>query len=512
MSVIEDLRGLLRLRLLRLLAYTVLMAVTGAACLSFRFSVLDPDIWWHLKVGEWIRQHWAVPHNGILCYTAANRPWVAYSWGYEVLLSNSYSWFGLMGIAWFGVVLTMAVAVTTFWALHRTSGSFWKAWLLAAASLAAFLFSVMPRPMFFSMMLYGVLLTLLLEAQRTNRVRLLYWLPPVFVLWANFHIQFVYGLLVLGLYAGVHILKQIASARRINFGVELTPALPARPLLAVLAACFLGSCIGPYSYHLYQVVLEYSNAKITYAIIMELQALSFQTWQHYVEALLAVGAFFAVGWKRKIDPFTLALLCFATVSGFRTWRDAWFLSMTAALLIADAFANDPSLPVEEQPVPAGRRFLEYAAVGGALAVLLVLLASNVDFTPRELDRTISADYPVDAVNYLRRNPVPGPVFNSFLWGGFLMWYQPQFPVAIDGRNDLYGEEADARNFKTENGNPSYAQDPWLNAAGFVLLRRDAPLTNMLATDKRFTVIYHDDVAVIFVPRNPPRATLPLPAQ
>src|SRR6266536_4244651 len=111
MSAIEEVRGLLRLRILQLLALTALIAAVGAVSFLFRHSVLDLDIWWHLKVGDWIVDHHTVPHTGILSYTVANRPWIAYSWGYEVLLSRAYAWFGLMGVALFGVGLTLTVAL-----------------------------------------------------------------------------------------------------------------------------------------------------------------------------------------------------------------------------------------------------------------------------------------------------------------------------------------------------------------------------------------------------------------
>ena len=52
-----------------------------------------------------IVEHLAVPHTGILSRTAANR-----SWGYEVLLSRAYAWFGRLGIGLYGTFLTLAVA------------------------------------------------------------------------------------------------------------------------------------------------------------------------------------------------------------------------------------------------------------------------------------------------------------------------------------------------------------------------------------------------------------------
>lgn len=478
------------------------MTAVATQCLIARLCVLDPDLWWHLKVGDWILQHRAVPHTGILSYSAANRPWIAYSWGYEVLLSKAYGIFGFMGIAWFGVGLTIAVAIAVFWGLRRTISSFWKAWLIAAPTLGAFLFSLMPRPVFFSMILYTIMLTLLLQAQRENRIKLLYVLPLLFGLWANLHIQFIYGLFTFGLFVAAHVLKTLVSSRKIANGFTFTTTLSVRPLLAILGCCVLASCIGPYSYHLFQVVADYGNAKFSYSIIIELQALSFKVWEQYVEALLALTAFFAIGWKKKLDPFALLLLSFASVCAFRTWRDAWYLCVTAALVIADTFAEESTPSDQEEIVPAGRRMVEYAGVGSAVVVLTLLLAQNLSFTPRELDRAISRGYPVNALNYLRKHPLPGPIYNSFGWGGFLMWYQPQYPVAIDGRNDLYGDKMDEENYHTENGEASYAKDALLNNASFVLMKPESPLSKRLAYDDRFSVFYSDATAVIFTRKTP----------
>src|SRR5271166_3829620 len=106
----DQLRAILRLRALRLGAVAALFVVIGEMALRLKYFVLDSDIWWHLKVGDWIVEHAAVPHTGILSRTAANRPWVAYSWGYEVLMSRAYAWFGLLGIGLYGTLLTIGVA------------------------------------------------------------------------------------------------------------------------------------------------------------------------------------------------------------------------------------------------------------------------------------------------------------------------------------------------------------------------------------------------------------------
>ena len=127
MSAANELRALLRLRWLQLLALAALLVTVGVIAFNLKFSVLDLDIWWHLKVGDWIVQHRAVPHNGLFSWTAADRPWVAYSWGYEILMSRAYAWFGLLGIGIYGTLLTLGVAYSIYWMARRLSGRFWLA-------------------------------------------------------------------------------------------------------------------------------------------------------------------------------------------------------------------------------------------------------------------------------------------------------------------------------------------------------------------------------------------------
>ncbi len=491
MSVVQDLIGLSKLRVLRLAALTALIVGAGTLCLARKLFALDPDMWWHLSVGDWIVHNHAFPQNGIFSGTAANRPWMAYSWGYEVLLSRSYDWFSFVGMGLFGTGLTIAVALAVFVMLHRISGRFWVAWALSILVYAAFLFNIAPRPLFFSVVLFAITLTLLFEAQRSGRIQFLYWLPLVFLLWANIHIQFIYGLGVVGLFAGTNLLQRIAIRFRVYPDSLQRPTLPVLQPFAILACCALVACVGPYSYHLYRQAFVISQSKIMYKMIIELQALSFQYVNQYLELLLAVGAYFALGWQKKIDPFKLALLLFASVFAFRTWRDAWFLCVVAAAVIAD-------FPAPEGKSEHSIRWSGWAAVGLASILLLGLAVRNTDFNTRGLDRVISSEYPVDAVNFLRRNPVGGPLYNSFDWGGFLIFYMPRYPVSIDGRTDLYGDAMDEQYYATEKAELSYKIDPLLNEAGVVILKNKSPIVKMLFSDRRFRVIYRDDLAVILV--------------
>jgi hypothetical protein len=493
MSATQELRALLRLRIVQLAALAVLLSAVGVIAFSIKLCILDLDIWWHLKVGDWIVQHAAVPHTGILSRTAADRPWVAYSWGYEVLMSRAYAWLGILGIGLYGTLLTIGAAFAVYWMLRRISGRFWTAWLLTLACCYPFLFMIMPRPVFFSIILFCVVLALLFEANRSGRVQTLYWLPLIFLLWANLHIQFIYGLAPVGALLGAGILLWLLERIGKSLAFLAPQTLPVGKLALIFATCILATCIGPYSYHLYGVVAEYSKAKSAYSLIVELQPLTFRAMNHYVQLLLCAAAFIAVGWQKRVDLFKLALLALAAVVAFRTMRDSWFLCTIAAACIADVLAERGESDKSETG-------LELAGVFAVVAITLLLFARGVGFTQQGLDQAISRRFPVKAVNFLRQNPVPGPLYNTLDWGGFLMWYMPNYPVAIDGRNDLYGDELDEMFIATQRGGESYKQDPYLNEAGVVLIRRTDGLYYALNQDPRFSLIYEDAIAAIFARR------------
>jgi hypothetical protein len=480
-----------RSRVLQLFVLAGLLVVLGLICFNLKFWVLDLDVWWHLRVGEWIVQHHALPHAGLFSRTAANRPWIAYSWGYEVLLWRVYAWFGVMGIGIFETLMTLAVAYAVYGMARRLSGHFWLSCLLAAGACSGFLIPAYALRCC-SMVLFTITLTLILEANRSGRVQLLYWLPPIFLLWSNLHIQFIYGIAVLGLFVAVNLLQRLARSLGFAPGFLLPPTLPALPLAAILAACLLATCIGPYSFHLYQVIYSYSKAKVAYALVSELQPPDFSHYSHYAELFLAAAAFVAVGLRKEVDLFKLMLLAVASAVAFRTVRDGWFICIPAAACIADSSAPEAS----REPAETLSENLVVAAI---VVMALWLLASGMDFTPSGLDRALRRQVPIGAVKFLRENPHPGPLYNTFDWGSFLIWSMPDYPVAIDGRTDLYGDEMDERFTLTARG-VSYGDDPYLNESRLVLLQQKNILVKFLTADPRYELIYQDGVAVVFARR------------
>src|SRR5205807_2080466 len=126
----------------------------------------------------------------------------------------------------------------------------------------------------------------------------LYWLPPIFLLWASVHIQFIHGLLILALFVFEPVL---------NFLLGHKPSSPALPLKSVwiFLASVLATLLTPYFWHIYSTVFLYARQKNIYQSISEMLAISFRDPFHFAFPALALAAAMAVGWSRNLRPLYL---------------------------------------------------------------------------------------------------------------------------------------------------------------------------------------------------------------
>jgi hypothetical protein len=117
----------------------------------------------------------------------------------------------------------------------------------------------------------------------------------------------------------------------------------------------------------------------------------------------------------------------------------------------------------------------------------------------QLEIQVAKDLPVQAVQAVRAKGYAGPLYNTFDWGGYLIWAL-RMPVSIDGRAAFYGDQRIDRSVATWSAQPDWASDAQLMKAGVVIGPVKAPLTQVLRMDPRFQLAYEDKVAAVFVRR------------
>src|SRR5712691_12291646 len=181
-------------RLLRTEFIFLAVLFVGLFAMAAR-NVTDPDLWWHLKTGQYISAHKSVPHADPFSYTRAGQPWVAHELLTELLLYQIHRSAGWSGL----IVIFSAVLAAAFWFLYLRCGPApYVAGVatLCAAWVTAPVWGV--RPQVLSLLLTSLWLLILERSER--HPKLLWWTLPLTLLWVNLHAGFALGLALLALF------------------------------------------------------------------------------------------------------------------------------------------------------------------------------------------------------------------------------------------------------------------------------------------------------------------------
>ena len=449
--------------------------------------VKDADIWWHLRAGQWIVEHGTVPQNDPFSVYGQGKPWVAYSWLFELLIYGLYRLFGMAGPIIYTVTLWLAIATLLLAYLRRQVPKLVNAVALAGLGLLAMQMA-MPRPWLFTILFFIAELGILLNFRQTGNPRQLLFLPPIFALWANIHIQFIYGLFVIALVSAEPLLdRMLGRSPTLN-------SQAVKRLCITLAACLLATLVNPYHLKVYLAVYEIVSQTTPFRYIVELQSPDFHDPWGWFILLVTVGAVFALGWRREGAPLPILLLLAGILLAFRAQRDMWFLSIVAVAIIASGRSAGG---VKREKIVTR---VEALAIAVVIVMTLFLMSRVKHLSAIELEQLVSQNFPEAAVKVVEKKGYCGPLYNHFNWGGYLMWRLHRLPVAMDGRTNLHGEERLARSVATWSGGRQWVSDPELASAQLVVASQDQPLTSLLRLDHRFELVYEDQVAAVFIAR------------
>lgn len=466
-----------RLRNAAMLVLFLAAAMIEAVRLTSLSAITNGDLWWHLSSGLWILQNHGLPHNGIFSQ-AASSAWTPVNWGYDLLVAVLYRGLDLRAVPALLMCFKVGLAVVTFLLAGGLRGKFWTA--LALSAIAQYvLVAFPPSPAYFSILCFGIELLLLFESRQ--RLFILYWFPLLFFVWANLDSQFVYGIGLMLLF-----LVMVAIAHRL----EKDLPVPVMPALIAAGASILATLITPHLFECYRIFFQ-SVSSAANPYLPDSLAMSFHRPQDYVLLLLTMGAFFALGRRRFRDPFQIILLSLAAMLSFYAQRNVWVVALIAVAIIADAIPSGLGIGDETK--------WNRPALATAAAAVVLLVAAIVFVIPRRREvllAKVGEGYPVAASNYIREHQLPQPLFNAYEWGGFLTWYLPQYPVAIDGRTDLYGDAFIILYSKAMNADVPYTAFPAMAEARTLVFPKKSILGEALSTVAGFKVAYSDEVGLV----------------
>jgi hypothetical protein len=410
-------------------AVPALAALFTFAVVAFAPQVLnDGDSWWHLAAGRWMLAHREVLRTDVFSYTFAGRPWHTHEWLSEVLGALAFDLAG-----WSGVLLLHALAAAAAMAVvaRRLARSLPPLSVALALSLvfACAAPSLLARPHLLALPLLAVWTDGLLAARAAGRA------PPVrlaglMILWANLHGGYVLGLALIAPFA---LEATLAAGKDRAAALRAWGLFGAASLGAALATPFgLSGLTYPFQVmgmHDLAAIAEWRPADFSRPGPLEITLLV------TLYVLLARGV--------RLPPLRLLLLLLLTHMALQQSRHQIVLAVVGAMLLAE--------PLGAAAAPAGaplnRRLPWAAAACGAAALLLASLRLALPAAPA--DRLTA---PTSALAHVPAALAAQPVFNSYAFGGYLIWRGVR--PFIDGRGDMYGDAFLDAAVRAERGDPA----------------------------------------------------------
>jgi hypothetical protein len=460
--------------------------LAGAVFAKERVLRLDPDTWWHIRMGQDILVSHCFPHTDAYSFTAYGHPWVNYEWLGDVILAAVMRVSGLKGLGVLLIVLSCAIMLLLYGYCCLRSRNC-KASVLACAVLLPLISECLTlRPQLLGYIFF--VLTLICLERLRNGSRWPQWaLPVIFLLWVNTHGSFPLGFMAIGL-------CWLGSLRDISWGslrTERWQAIQRRRLEIAGVLSFLVLPITPYGWRVAISPLEYSlKLPLNLANIQEWQPLNFNDWTtKLLLGFVFVFLIVQVTLRLQHRMEDLVLFFFATYSAFVHVRFVILFGLVFAPILASIAARwfSPYSPAIDKFA------LNFALMTIAVVAMVWGLPSR-----RELDNKVATDYPVQAVRYLRQHPPAGAVFNQYNFGGYMIWSQGLARgVFIDGRGDLYESAGTLSAYLHIIGiRPDALSLLQKYNIQSCLISRGEPLATLLSAVPAWKQIYSDDVSVI----------------
>jgi len=459
------------------------MLIVGRVFYEGRSFPVDPDVWWHIKVGQDLLRTHHLPTTDIYSWTAANTPWIAYEWLGELPLGLIHRSGGLLGLDFFLIALASIIMLALYWLGTVRSGNSKAAFIsaLLLTSIAFGNFSL--RPQMFGY-LFLVLTLGVLEKFRQGVQWPLWTLPPIFLLWVNMHGTFIIGIGVVVLYllAGLFNFRSgsveaIAWTRAQRIKLETALLF----CLAVLPITPYGSQLAVYPFDM-ALSQPINVANISEWKPMPFDVLGGKMFLGFIVILFLLQMFFRFSWRLEELLLAVGGTAMACVHvRFILLFVPFFVPLFAASLA--------------RWIPAYNRKKDQYLANAVIMTGLAIAMFHYFPSRADLDKKVAKTYPVAALQFLRSHPAPGNLLNDYGFGGYLVLNGEK--TFIDGRGDLFERAGVLGDFvHIVNLKPATLAVLRNYNIQTCMLEKGHPLATTLLASPDWHRVYMDETAII----------------
>jgi hypothetical protein len=465
----------------------------------------DADTGYHVRAGEFILDHFRIPQNDIFSYLTPPLPWTLHEWLAETIIAQLHRLAGLSGVVIFFAILIALSSSLTFELLLKLRSN-----LLFAAAMALLVAlcsasNWLARPHIFSFVFLIVWYHLLINYHQIGNRKVLFWLPPLMLLWVNLHGGFILGFILLAIYC----FGSLAQAFLVPSDEKKQWLEKSTNLALTMVACVLLALFNPYGFHTLLFPLRVVQDQFLMDHISEYLSPNFHSSavKPFEILLLTTLGIFGLA-RAPLNVIELILIVlFGHMALYSSRHIPLFAIIASPIVLTQATLAFERLDgrfvrVMQQRLDNLAQIHQgtVAYVWSVFGVLFVTVLAAMGIIKYSFD---PKHIPVRAMEFVQREQIAGNVFNDDEFGDYIIYAAwPKYKVFIDGRTDMYGANRVKEYIKVTQAQPGWENTLEKYQVAWVFQDPSSSLSKILLERSDWKLVYSDGVANIFLKRIP----------
>lgn len=408
--------------------------------------ILDIDIGFHLRGGEYIIKNFTFHSTDKFTYTVSQNEYIALHWLYQVVVYLVYSISNYNILSLINSLIIFAIYLFTLYMMFKSGADLWMIAINFFFVVFITEFRMIFRPELITLLFILIYIFLLEKFLKEKKAKLLYALPALMVIWVNSHGLFIIGIFIIACYA---------ISEYFHKGKD------SKTLFKTLGISVIASLVNPYfikgaflPFYLYTRMDESNVFKnllgelkspLTIGIAGEPNFPFLNSLLFFIYLILSIGLVLFSLKKRKV--YEVLIFAAFLILALNAIRNIPVFIIYASLLNCKILYDVIKVNTKNKKPFKLKKFTIINNFSYILIIFLFVIICRLLTNAYYADSS-RADYigtglnyssiPERTAKYMKENNLDIKMMNDMISGSWFVW-NPQYPVFIDGRLEVMKE-------------------------------------------------------------------------
>jgi hypothetical protein len=414
-----------------------LLALLFIFVIIFSFSKIngEDDIFWHLSTGKYIIETKSVPSQDVFGFITQGQQWIPFEWGWDVTAYSIFSAADFIGLYIFNVIIIAVIFFLIYLMLRKFKVPLPLSIFYLLILILGVRYRLEIKPNIISYLFLVLTLFLIVNYKYFGKsYKILFFIPPIFMVWANMHMGVLAGVMLLGIYLSSEIILFVKEKKKEGL----------KYAIIVFAASIIFMLINPNHIMTYIYSFQHTQMKMIDQIYEWMSPFNSNflgklfniIYIIFLAGILVVYADF----KKKKDWFEILVYILFAVYSLRAVRFTvdfiFVVSIFLFIAIYHIIKKETTLNLIRNGIYV-KLFLLFMLVIFIFSTPNDKLYRALGFQKTFGTGIYEETFPVNMFNFMKENKITEigeRPFNTFDFGGYFIWNFPGKKNFIDSRN------------------------------------------------------------------------------